>query len=287
MASTCSRSGKTPSVAATIGSAGRPAGPRGPAEHELFVSDGYTNKRVIVFDRGTASIGVTGAPTATVLRTGHRTLRSEGAAGQQFADPFTASRFRVMAWCTWRTAPVPVEVFRRMRQVRAGRLCRTETRGFGSAQRRGALGGSEQRLGSTSTTGPSNCIWICRRETLEVVAGSFGPDGARVDSLFGADGQFDNRGNVNVGEICAASPALQDRRSRRTRFRCWRCVLLARATRELLPDGKDLLPNVVVLGDGRHDREQHDPARAGDVPALWRGPLAAVPGSVVSRRCVS
>ena len=71
--------------------------------NEVFVSDGYINRRLAVFDADTGNTSATGAPTArspTILRRGP--VPSTARPRSSSLSP-TTCRFRTTTWCMWQT----------------------------------------------------------------------------------------------------------------------------------------------------------------------------------------
>jgi len=66
-----------------------------PKTNELYVADGYGNKRVIVFDADTGSTSGIGAPTAQAGRHGHGLYNPDAPIDQQFRNRCTAPNSRM------------------------------------------------------------------------------------------------------------------------------------------------------------------------------------------------
>jgi hypothetical protein len=181
---------------------GRPAGLVVDAEtNELFVADGYTNKRVIVFDADTRAYkrhwGAYGKPPEDG-KLGPCDPKAPPA--QQFRGPvhgITTSRDGLV-YVTDRTGN-RVQVFRRNGEfVKEGFVAR-ETTDAGAAYGV-ALSQDPQQQWVYINDGSNNKIWILRRESLEVV-GSFGSYGRNGGQVFSAHSMaVDQTGNICVGE---------------------------------------------------------------------------------------
>ena len=181
---------------------GRPAGLAvDPESNELFVADGYTNKRVIVFD----------AETGKYLRHwgAYGKRPEDGDLGpydpaappaQQFRGPvhgIVISRDGIV-YVTDRSGN-RVQAFRRSGEfVREGFVAR-ETTDLGSAYGVALSQDPEQRWIYVND-GSNNRIWILRREDLEVVGSfsSYGRQGGQVLSAHSI--AVDQQGNLYVGE---------------------------------------------------------------------------------------
>jgi DNA-binding beta-propeller fold protein YncE len=181
---------------------GRPAGlVVDPAANELFVADGYTNKRVIVFDAGSGAYrrhwGAYGNRPEDIELAPYDPAAPPA---QQFRGPvhgITLSRDGLL-YVTDRTGN-RVQVFTRAGEfVREG-LVAPQTTDFGSAYGVALSADSEQQWLYVND-GSNNRIWILRRDTLEVVGGfsSYGRQGGQLLSAHSM--AVDSRGNIFVGE---------------------------------------------------------------------------------------
>jgi streptogramin lyase len=181
---------------------GRPAGlVVDPATNELFVADGYTNKRVIVFDADTGKYkrhwGAYGnRPDDEKLGP----YDPSAPPAKQFRGPvhgITISRDGLV-YVTDRTAD-RVQVFQRSGQfVKEGFVAPTTT-DAGSAYGV-ALSADPQQQWLYVNDGSNNKIWILRRDSLEVV-GSFSSYGRFGGQVFSAHSMaVDQRGNIYIGE---------------------------------------------------------------------------------------
>ena len=181
---------------------GRPAGLAvDPETNELFVADGYTNKRVIVFDAETGEYrrhwGAYGNPPEDA-NLGRYDPTAPPA--QQFRGPvhgIVLSRDGLV-YVTDRTAN-RVQVFQRSGEfVREG-FVSPETRDLGTAYGV-ALSHDPEQQWVYINDGSNSTIWILRRDTLETV-GSFGSYGRQGGQLLSAHSMtVDRQGNVYVGE---------------------------------------------------------------------------------------
>jgi hypothetical protein len=180
---------------------GRPAGLIvDPETNELFVADGYTNKRVIVFDAETGAYrrhwGAYGNVPEDVLLT----VDPAGEPPRQFVGPvhgIDLSRDGLL-YVSDRSAN-RIQVFERDgTYVREGFVARA-TRDLGSAYGVALSPDPEQRWAFVND-GSNNVIWILRRSDLEVVGSfsSYGRLGGQVMSAHSI--AVDGQGNVYVGE---------------------------------------------------------------------------------------
>lgn len=180
---------------------GRPAGLAvDPETNELFVADGYTNKRVIVFDAETGAYrrhwGAYGNTPEDVQ------LRFDPAADppRQFVGPvhgIDLSRDGLV-YVSDRSAN-RIQVFRRDGTfVQEGFVAR-ETGDLGSAYGVALSTDPEQRWAYVND-GSNNVVWILRRSDLQVVGSfsSYGRQGGQVMSAHSI--AVDAEGNVYIGE---------------------------------------------------------------------------------------
>lgn len=180
---------------------GRPAGlVVDPERNELFVADGYTNKRVIVFDAETGAYrrhwGAYGNEPEDV----QLAFDPRGEPPQQFVGPvhgIDLSRDGLVYVSDRRANRI--QVFERDGTfVREGFVA-PETRDLGTAYGVALSTDAEQRWAFVND-GSNNRIWILRRSDLEVVGGfsSYGRQGGQVLSAHSI--AVDADGNVYVGE---------------------------------------------------------------------------------------
>lgn len=181
---------------------GRPAGLAvDPETNELFVADGYTNRRVIVFDAESGEYlrhwGAYGnPPDDTPVGRYDPEAPPEG----QFRGPvhgIVLSRDGLV-YVTDRGAN-RVQVFTRAGEfVREGFIA-PETRDLGTAYGVALSHDAAQRWVYIND-GSNNTIWILRRDTLETV-GRFGSYGRGGGQLLSAHSMaVDQQGNVYIGE---------------------------------------------------------------------------------------
>lgn len=181
---------------------GRPAGlVLDPETNELFVADGYTNKRVIVFDAATGEYrrhwGAYGNPPEDVDQGRY----DPGAPpARQFRGPvhgIVLSRDGLL-YVTDRSAN-RVQVFRRDGEFVQEGFIAPDTGDLGTAYGVALSPDAEQRWVYIND-GSNNTIWILRRDTLETV-GQFGSYGRQGGQLLSAHSMaVDQEGNVYVGE---------------------------------------------------------------------------------------
>ncbi len=75
-----------------------------PKTNEVFVADGYGNRRVIVFDADTGVTNVTGAPTETSPTTAFPAPAASTVPAPRSSTPCMESGFRTTGWSTSATA---------------------------------------------------------------------------------------------------------------------------------------------------------------------------------------
>ena len=179
---------------------GRPAGLTvDAATNELYVSDGYDNKRVIVFDAETGEYrrhwGAYGNVPNDDLDLG---AYDPAAPAQQFRGPvhgIDLSRDGLI-YVADRSAN-RVQVFRKNGAFVQEGLVAPETRDLGTAY--GVVVSPDQGWLYVND-GSNNKIWILRRENLETVGSlsSYGRNGGQIMS--GHSMAVDPQGNIYVGE---------------------------------------------------------------------------------------
>jgi len=180
---------------------GRPAGlVVDPETNELFVADGYTNKRVIVFDAESGAYRRHWGAYGNVPEDGQIALDPDGEPPRQFVGPVHGIDLSLdgLVYVTDRRAN-RVQVFRRDGAfVREGFVARS-TRDLGSAYGIALSPDPEQRWAYVSD-GSNNVVWVLRRSDLEVVGSfaSYGRQGGQVMSAHSI--AVDAAGNVYVGE---------------------------------------------------------------------------------------
>ena len=180
---------------------GRPAGLVLDAEtNELFVADGYTNKRVIVFDAETGAYrrhwGAYGNPPEDV----QLEFDPSGDPPEQFVGPvhgIDLSRDGLLYVSDRRGNRI--QVFERDGTfVREG-FVSPQTRDLGTAYGV-TLSRDPDQLWAFVNDGSNNRIWILRRSDLEVV-GSFSSSGRQGGQVMSAHSMVvDLEGNIYVGE---------------------------------------------------------------------------------------
>ncbi len=179
---------------------GRPAGLTvDPETNELLVSDGYDNKRVIVFDAETGAYrrhwGAYGNVPDDDVDLGPY---DPGAPSQQFRGPvhgIDLSRDGLL-YVADRSGN-RIQVFRRNGDFVQEGFVAPETRDLGTAY--GVAVSPDQRWIYVND-GSNNKIWILRRDDLETVGSlsSYGRNGGQIMS--GHSMAVDARGNIYVGE---------------------------------------------------------------------------------------
>ena len=182
---------------------GRPAGLAvDAATNELYVADGYTNKRVIVFDAETGAYrrhwGAYGQRPDDALELGEHDPSAPPA--RQFRGPVhgIALSRDGLVYVADRGAN-RVQVFRRNGDYVTEFFVATWSRGFGAAYDVKLSPDDEQRWLYVSD-GENNVIWILRRDSGDVV-GSVGHAGRSAGQFIAAHSlTVDPQGNIYVGE---------------------------------------------------------------------------------------
>ena len=180
---------------------GRPAGlVVDPEANELFVADGYTNKRVVVFDSETGEYrrhwGAYGTPPEDV-RLG---FGPDAEPPRQFVGPvhgIDLSRDGLVYVSDRRANRI--QVFERDGTFVQEGFVSPETRDLGTAYGVAVSKDPDQQWVFVND-GSNNMIWILRRSNLEVV-GSFASYGRQGGQLMSAHSMVvDQDGNIYVGE---------------------------------------------------------------------------------------
>jgi DNA-binding beta-propeller fold protein YncE len=181
---------------------GRPAGlVLDPATNELFVADGYTNKRVIVFDAETGAYkrhwGAYGNPPEDVDLGPYD---PSAPPAQQFLGPVhgIALARDGLLYVTDRSAD-RIQVFRTNGEFVTEGFVSPETRDLGTGYGIALSHDPEQRFVYVND-GSNNVIWILRRSDLVTVGNfsSYGRMGGQVMSAHSI--AVDQQGNVYIGE---------------------------------------------------------------------------------------
>jgi len=171
-----------------------------PSTNEVFISDGYSNRRVIVFD------GETGAYLRHWGAYGERpddTYRSNrdpaGPAPRQFSTPhgLIGSNDRLIYVADRRGNRI--QVFQQSGEFVTEKIIAPETRSSGSAFVVGLSPDADQEW-LYLADGTNHKVWVLRRSDLEVV-GEFGRGGRQVGQFLRPHGMsVDSQGNIYVGE---------------------------------------------------------------------------------------
>lgn len=181
---------------------GRPAGlVLDPANNELFVADGYDNKRVVVFDSETGAYkrhwGAYGnVPDDTDLGP----YDPDAPPARQFLGPVhgIALSSDGLLYVADRLAN-RIQVFRTDGEFVREAFVAPETRDLGTAYGVQLSTDAEQRWVYVND-GSNNRIWILRRDDMEVV-GSFSSYGRQGGQVLSAHSMaVDQEGNIYVGE---------------------------------------------------------------------------------------
>ena len=171
-----------------------------PSTNEVFISDGYSNRRVIVFD------GETGVYLRHWGAYGERpddTYRSNpdpaGPAPRQFSTPhgLIGSNDGLIYVADRRGNRI--QVFQQGGEFVTEKIIAPETRSSGSAFVVGLSPDADQEW-LYLADGTNHKVWVLRRSDLEVV-GEFGRGGRQVGQFLRPHGMsVDSQGNIYVGE---------------------------------------------------------------------------------------
>ena len=172
-----------------------------PADNEVFIADGYRNRRVVVYDGATGAYlrhwGAYGDPPDDDYDFGDRD--PQGPPPRQFSTVhgLTGSRDGLIYVADRRGNRI--QVFRQDGTFVQERVVAPETRASGSAFVVVLSPDPEQRW-LYLADGTNHKVWVLERDGLEVV-GSFGRGGRQAGQFLRPHGMgVDSRGNLYVGE---------------------------------------------------------------------------------------
>jgi DNA-binding beta-propeller fold protein YncE len=173
-----------------------------PATNEAYISDGYRNRRVIVFDGATGKYlrhwGAYGNVPDDTERFDPKTMAT-GALPKQFSTPhgITGSKDGKIYVADRRGNRI--QVFDHQGKFVAEKIIAPATLSSGSAFVP-VLSPDPQQQWLYVADGTNHKIWILRRSTLEIV-GEFGRGGRQVGQMLRPHGMsIDSQGNLYVGE---------------------------------------------------------------------------------------
>jgi DNA-binding beta-propeller fold protein YncE len=173
-----------------------------PANNEVYISDGYRNRRVIVFDGATGKYlrhwGAYGNVPDDTERFDPKTMVS-GALPKQFSTPhgITGSKDGKIYVADRRGNRI--QVFDHAGKFLAEKVIAPATLSSGSAFVP-VLSPDAQQTWLYVADGTNHKVWILRRSDLEIV-GSFGRGGRQVGQMLRPHGMsIDAQGNLYVGE---------------------------------------------------------------------------------------
>jgi sugar lactone lactonase YvrE len=173
-----------------------------PKTNEAFISDGYRNRRVIVFDGATGKYlrhwGAYGSVPDDTERFDPKTMTS-GALPKQFSTPhgITGSKDGKIYVADRRGNRV--QVFDQQGKFLAEKVIAPATLSSGSAFVP-VLSVDPQQQWLYMADGTNHKVWILRRSDLEIV-GEFGRGGRQLGQFLRPHGMsIDNQGNLYVGE---------------------------------------------------------------------------------------
>ena len=172
-----------------------------PSTNEVFISDGYRNRRVIVFDGETGAYlrhwGAYGEPPDDSYDFGDRD--PAGPPPRQFSTPhgLIGSNDGLIYVADRRGNRI--QVFQQSGEFVTEKIIAPETRSSGSAFVVGLSPDADQQW-LYLADGTNHKVWVLRRSDLEVV-GEFGRGGRQVGQFLRPHGMsVDSRGNIYVGE---------------------------------------------------------------------------------------
>jgi streptogramin lyase len=173
-----------------------------PANNEVYISDGYRNRRVIVFEGATGKFlrlwGAYGKVPDDTVRFDPKTMVS-GALPTQFSTPhgITGSKDGKIYVADRRGNRI--QVFDHQGKFLAEKVIAPATLSSGSAFVP-VLSPDAQQTWLYVADGTNHKVWILRRSDLEIV-GSFGRGGRQVGQMLRPHGMsIDAQGNLYVGE---------------------------------------------------------------------------------------
>jgi sugar lactone lactonase YvrE len=171
-----------------------------PSTNELFIADGYRNRRVIVFDADTGAYlrhwGAYGEPPDDTYRYNRDPA---GPPPRQFSTPhgLIGSNDGLIYVADRRGNRI--QVFQQSGEFVTEKIIAPETRSSGSAFVVGLSPDDDQEW-LYLADGTNHKVWVLRRSDLEVV-GEFGRGGRQVGQFLRPHGMsVDSRGNIYVGE---------------------------------------------------------------------------------------
>jgi sugar lactone lactonase YvrE len=172
-----------------------------PDTNEIYIADGYRNRRVIVFDADTGEYrrhwGAYGETPDDDYDFGDRDPGAEPPAQFSTVHGLTGSNDGLIYVADRRGNRI--QVFEHDGTFVAERLVEPDTRASGSAFVI-ALSPDEQQRWLYLADGTNHKVWILERDGLEIV-GEFGRGGRQVGQFLRPHGMgIDSRGNLYVGE---------------------------------------------------------------------------------------
>ena len=172
-----------------------------PSTNEVFIADGYRNRRVIVFDGDTGAYlrhwGAYGERPDDTYRYGDRD--PAGPPPRQFSTPhgLIGSNDGLIYVADRRGNRI--QVFQQSGEFVTEKIIAPETRSSGSAFVVGLSPDADQEW-LYLADGTNHKVWVLRRSDLEVV-GEFGRGGRQVGQFLRPHGMsVDSQGNIYVGE---------------------------------------------------------------------------------------
>ncbi len=185
---------------------GRPAGIEvDDAAHEVYIADGYLNKRVVVFDSNTGAFkrgwGAYGIPLSEIDNAAPPAYAAGAPVDKQFANPVHLVRISVdgLVYVCDRVND-RIQIFTKQGKFVKEFFVRSETLGIGSVWTISFSHDREQKY-LLVADGENNVIWILRRGD-GVVAGSFGHNGRNAGYFHWVhQAGMDSHGTFYTGEV--------------------------------------------------------------------------------------
>jgi DNA-binding beta-propeller fold protein YncE len=185
---------------------GRPAGIEvDDAAHEVYIADGYMNKRVMVFDSETGAFkrgwGAYGIPLSDIDNGAPPVYSAGAVVNKQFANPVHLVRISLdgMVYVCDRSND-RIQVFTKQGKFIKEFFVRRETLGIGSVWTVSFSHDAGQKY-LLVADGENNVVWILRRADGTVVS-SFGHNGRNAGYFHWVhQAGIDSKGNFYTGEV--------------------------------------------------------------------------------------
>ncbi len=175
------------------------------AAHEVYVADGYQNKRIVVYDSDTLKFkrgwGAYGKPLSAISNANAPAYVAGGPVDQDFRNPmhYVALTKDGLVYASDRVND-RIQVFNKQGVFLKEFFLRPETLGNGSTWQ--AIGSADPRQAYLLVPdGENNVVWILNRSTGAVVS-SFGHNGRNAGQFHWVHvGGLDSEGTLYLGEV--------------------------------------------------------------------------------------